>query len=157
MGRGKLRSLRVLVWTRTSPTRPTNRSRIEDPHQVPVNHFHRRATGRQPMPTEYRRTEEVTLHKLRLNRAPFLQATRHRHGQVDDPSCPYCNNGEEHILRVEDDPWRRLETRRPTNIYTRRHGLFEEHWGSTPWAQHCRRPTTTLQVELRLSNTVSNI
>ena len=54
------------------------------------------------MPTECRRREEeVILHKLRLNRAPFLQATKHRHGQVDDPSCPYCNNGEEdteHVL-----------------------------------------------------------
>ena len=71
--------------------------RLEDYlHQVPAHHFHRRATGGQPMPTECRRREEeVILHKLRLNRAPFLQATKHRHGQVDDPSCPYCNNGEE--------------------------------------------------------------
>ena len=70
---------------------------------TPADHLHRRVSGGRPLPDDDRRTraEDVALHQLRLNRAPYLQKTKFKWGQVDNPTCPHCNDGEEdadHLL-----------------------------------------------------------
>ena len=57
---------------------------------------HRLASGGLPAPWEDRpRADLVTLQRLRLNRAPWLQATRHRWNLAPDPTCPHCGEEEE--------------------------------------------------------------
>ena len=67
--------------------------RLDDYNKrVPPDHPHRRLTAGQPLKVKENRTraQEVDLHCLRLNRAPFLQATRARHGRAETATCPHC-------------------------------------------------------------------
>ena len=59
---------------------------------VPPDHPHRRMTSGKPLLANAKRSraEEVNLHCLRLNRAPFLQATKARHGRAESATCPHC-------------------------------------------------------------------
>ena len=59
--------------------------------------IHRRATGGEFLEsaTGRTRTEETTLHRLRLNRHVPLKATKFRHGITEDPSCEHCGTEEE--------------------------------------------------------------
>ena len=59
--------------------------------------IHRRATGGELLEsvTGRSRTEETTLHRLRLNRHIPLKATKHRHGNTEDPSCEHCGTEDE--------------------------------------------------------------
>jgi ribonuclease HI len=61
-----------------------------------VAHFHRRASSNgEPPPWEgLTRAQASTLTQLRLDRAPYLEATRHRWGQSESPDCP-CGEGPE--------------------------------------------------------------
>ena len=63
---------------------------------TPIDHLHRRASAGQPLPSYEGRTRwsEVRLHQLRLNRAPYLQASKYKWGQVNNPTCPHCDDGE---------------------------------------------------------------
>ena len=64
-----------------------------------VDHLHRRASGGQQLPDYGGRTRhyDVLLHQLRLNRPPYLFATKYKWGKVDSPTCPHCNDGEEDV------------------------------------------------------------
>ena len=66
--------------------------------------FHARATKGKRLPQDENRThkEEITLHQLRLNRAPWLQQVAHRFGREKSDICPHCDANEpesaEHML-----------------------------------------------------------
>ena len=64
---------------------------------VPADNLHRRISGGDPLPPSGARSrkEDVLLHRLRANRAPFLQATLHRWGKAPSPSCPHCGAPQE--------------------------------------------------------------
>jgi ribonuclease HI len=61
--------------------------------QTPPDHLHRRASGGRTLPVDKDRSRkaDVLLHQLRLNRAPFLQATKHLWGKAATPACPHCD------------------------------------------------------------------
>ena len=87
-------------WLNTSKE---DRALDEYNNAVPEDHFHRRLTAGTPRrPTNCTREEEVLIHRLRLNRAPFLQACAARHGRTGSPICQFCNRGDqedtEHFL-----------------------------------------------------------
>ena len=65
--------------------------------EVPADNLHRRISGGDPLPPSGARSrkEDVLLHRLRANRAPFLQATLHRWGKAPSPSCPHCGAPQE--------------------------------------------------------------
>ena len=73
--------------------------RAEYEEATPANHIHRRASGGQQLPEYGGRTRhsDVLLHQLRLNRPPYLYATKFKWGKVDSPTCPHCNDGEEDV------------------------------------------------------------
>jgi ribonuclease HI len=63
---------------------------------LPADHIHREAStdGRVPVFHHLPRDKATTLHQLRLNRWPALQATQHRHGLADSPACRRCTSGD---------------------------------------------------------------
>ena len=87
----------------TATTRHTIRNdndrldHLEYQKRVSENHFHRRATEGVKLAhsSSRSRDEEVQLHQLRLNRAPWLQSTAHRFGRADSNLCTMCNLDEE--------------------------------------------------------------
>ena len=112
----------------------------EHKQQVRASHLYHRATGGQPLTSESRsRAEEVTMNKLRLNRAPFLQATKHGHRQMDKPSARTAKEKKRTqstsfytVLRGEMSGGPSLEKRQilePSDGNNRRYGLPGEHWG----------------------------
>ena len=66
---------------------------------TPADLLHRRASGGHQLPEYDGRTRhtDVLLHQLRLNRPPYLFATKFKWGKVDSPTCPHCNDGEEDV------------------------------------------------------------
>ena len=70
---------------------------LEYKKRVSESHFHRRATTGVKLAhsSSRSRDEEVQLHQLRLNRAPWLQSTAHRFGKAVSNTCTLCNLSEE--------------------------------------------------------------
>ena len=60
--------------------------------EVPAVNIHRLASDGLPLPPDRRRSREadVMLYRLRANRAPFLQATKHLWGREISAVCPHC-------------------------------------------------------------------
>ena len=85
--------------------RVTTLARAAYINEVDANSCHRLASQNgQPPPWEgFTRAETTALQQLRLNRAKFLQATRHRWNLSDSARCPHCGAPDEdtaHFLCV---------------------------------------------------------
>ena len=68
--------------------------------EVTKSHPHRIMTGGRPLiyKESIKREEEVLLHRICLDRAPFLQKTKARHNQAESAICQHCVNEDEDSL-----------------------------------------------------------
>ena len=100
-GQSQLTSLAKYRRTRRSENTAMYKKKICDAvheRNTDAGNWHNRASrGGRPLLicSERPRTEEVTLHQLRTNRAPFLRHTMHKFGRATSPTCDMCTDNVE--------------------------------------------------------------